>query len=71
MGSPCCKKSDSDNNDEKTQVNDPEMICMWASAAILIGGFCVVAFVSGPLGLLLTLLTLSGLGLYYAISGGK
>ena len=71
MGSHCCNKSKVEDNSEQKEVNDPEMISMLTSCVILIGGFCVVAFVSGPLGLLLTLAALSALGLYYAISGGK
>lgn len=52
-------------------VDDPETIAMFATAAILITGFLIVAYVSGPAGLIITLLMLSALGLFYALRSNK
>ena len=64
----CCS---SNKCNEVKDIDDPEMISMVATAAILIAGFLMVAFVSGPVGLIVTLAMLSALGLYYAIKGDK
>ncbi len=47
---------------------DHEMLSMVISMAILVGGFFVIAFVSGPFGLAVTLLALAALGLYYVFA---
>lgn len=64
----CCS---SDKCNEVKDIDDPEMISMVATGAILVTGFLIVAFVSGPAGLIISLALLSALGLFYAIKGNK
>lgn len=68
----CCSSEEVheiEKNPQTASVDDPEMIAMVATGAILITGFLVIAFVSGPLGLVVTLALLSALGLFYAVRG--
>jgi hypothetical protein len=62
----CCSSEKSDLHGFR---DDPEMLAMYATGAILVTGFLVISFVSGPYGLLITLALLSALGLFYAIKG--
>jgi hypothetical protein len=55
---------------EVKNIDDPVTISMIASGAILVTGFLIVAFVSGPVGLIVSLGLLALLGLYYAVTGG-
>ena len=57
------KMSYMDNSNKHT---DDETIVISFTAAILIFGFCIVAFYSGPAGLITTLVLLSMLCAYYA-----
>ena len=61
----------SKKHDEIGNIDDPETISMVATAAILVTGFLIIAFFSGPIGLIVTLILLSLLGLYYAITGNS
>lgn len=63
----CCSKKHA----EIGNIDDPETISMVATAAILVTGFLIIAFFSGPVGLIATLILLSLLGLYYAITGNS
>ena len=70
----CCspqKSCSSDPCHTSKDGDDPETLAMFATAAIMITGFLIVAFVSGPAGLIITLIMLSCLGLYYALTSKK
>lgn len=61
-----------DKKSEETESTvDHEMIAMVVTGAILVGGFFIIGFVSGPLGLFLSLLALTLTGIYYAIVASK
>ena len=66
------KSTDKSGTEQESikNIDDPVTISMIGSGAILVTGFLVVAFVSGPLGLIVSLVMLAALGLYFAITGG-